>query len=182
MTENRKWIQDLNKLDDTKTKTSSLQDKIKKTSDIVYTKDTMAKYLINTIKWNDNETVLEPCKGKGAFYNNLPKNVIKKYCEIDEGKDYLEFDEMVDTVISNPPFVPRKLFWDFQLKAMKTTRKRIYWLINISSLNVFTPNRLEEMNKQGWYIQKFHMVADKRWFGRYVFLEITKKKKRYFYL
>ena len=82
---------------------------------------------------------------------------------------------MVDYTISNPPFVPRKLFWSFHCKAMDTTRKGIYWLINMSSLNVFTPKRLEEMSSKGWYINNFHIVSDKRWFGRYVWIKISKE-------
>ena len=140
----------------------------------------MAKYLISLIKFEDNDTVMEPGKGKGAFYDNLPDNVIKKYCEINEGIDYLNFgsgkssDEKVDITLSNPPFVPRKLFWDFHLKAMETTNKYIYWLINIGSLNVFTPKRLNIMKEKGWFIQSFHVVSDKRWFGRYVWVKLGK--------
>ena len=69
---------------------------------------------------------------------------------------------MVDYTISNPPFVPRKLFWLFNSKAMETTRKEIYWLVNMGSLNVFTPKRLDEMNNKGWYINSFYVVSDKR--------------------
>lgn len=54
------------------------------------------------------------------------------------------------------------------------SRKEIYWLINISSLNVFTPKRLQEMDDNNWYFSKMHIVTDKRWFGRYVFIKFTK--------
>lgn len=147
---------------------------VKKDNDIVFTKDEMAKYLISLIDFADNDVVIEPCLGKGAFYNNLPSNIIKKYCEITEGKDYLQFNEEVDITLSNPPFVPRKLFWLFHQKAMNTTRKYIYWLINLSSLNVFTAKRLNEMNSLGWYIENFHIVSDSRWFGRYVWIKFSK--------
>ena len=43
------------------------------------------------------------------------------------------------------------------------------------SLNVFTPKRLEEMSSKGWYINNFHIVSDKRWFGRYVWIKISKE-------
>ncbi len=45
----------------------------------------------------------------------------------------------------------------------------------MSSLNVFTPKRLDEMENKGWYINSFHIVSDKRWFGRYVWIKISKE-------
>ena len=75
---------------------SILQSRLKEDETFEYTSVDMAKYLISTIKFKDNDIVIEPCKGGGAFYDNLPTNIIKKYCEIKENKDYLLFNEMVD--------------------------------------------------------------------------------------
>ena len=152
-----------------------LAKKVEKDNNIVMTNPNMAKDLIKLIPFIENDVIMECCKGTGSFYDNLPNNTINKYCEINEGIDYLDFNEMVDYTISNPPFVPRKLFWSFHCKAMDTTRKGIYWLINMSSLNVFTPKRLDEMSSKGWYINNFHIVSDKRWFGRYVWIKISKE-------
>ena len=82
---------------------------------------------------------------------------------------------MVDYTISNPPFIPRKLFWEFNKTAMNTTRKEIYWLINLNCLNAFTPKRLQEMKDKNWFINSFHIVNDKRWLGRYVWLKISRE-------
>jgi hypothetical protein len=49
------------------------------------------------------ETILEPFKGKGAFYNKLPKSKTE-WCEIDEGVDFFDFDQKVDWIITNPPY------------------------------------------------------------------------------
>jgi hypothetical protein len=147
---------------------------VNKNPDIVMTNIELAKYLLSNIDFNDGDKVIEPCRGSGAFYNNFPKNVISEWCEINEGRDYFNFNEMVDITISNPPFVPRKLFWQFQQKAMDTTKREIWWLINFSALNVFTPKRLQEMKNKGWFINKFIVVSDKRWFGRYAFTKISR--------
>lgn len=152
-----------------------LSEQVKKNPDIVMTNPEMAEYLIGLVPLKEGDVVMEPCLGKGAFYNALPSTVKKEFCEINEGKDYLAYEGMVDVTLSNPPFVPRRLFWSFHQKAMDTTRKAIYWLINLSSLNVFTPKRLEEMKNKGWYIQCFHIVSDKRWFGRYCWVMITRE-------
>lgn len=155
-----------------------LAEHLEKDNTIAFTKDDMAKYLISLINIKENDIVLEPCLGSGSFYNNLPK-CKKEYCEINLGLDYLEYKGNPDITLSNPPFVPRKLFWEFHKKAMETTKREIYWLINFSSLNVFTPNRLEEMKEKGWYLENIHIVADKRWFGRYGWCKFTKNKNNF---
>tara|TARA_R110000787_G_C13186624_1_gene422489 strand:- start:46 stop:585 length:540 start_codon:yes stop_codon:yes gene_type:complete len=157
-----------------------LSKQVIKNPDIVMTKPEMAQYLVSTIDFKDDDIVMEPCLGNGAFYDSFPVSEYNKvWCEINRGIDYLNYDGLVDYTISNPPFVPRKLFWQFHQKAMETTNKGIYWLVNMSSLNVFTPKRLEEMNDKGWYINGFIIVADKRWFGRYCFLKITKENNNF---
>ena len=94
-------------------KDDKLSKQVAKDPDIVMTKPDMAKHLLSLVKFKDGDVVMEPCRGKGAFYDNLPENVVKKYCEINQGKDYLEYNEKVDITLSNPLFVPRKLFWAF---------------------------------------------------------------------
>lgn len=144
--------------------------------EIVFTNPDMAIDLItNHTNILDGDVVCEPGKGDGAFYDNLPNNCEKIYCEINEGIDYLEDERKCDITCSNPPFVPRKLFWKFQQKAMDNTRREIYWLVGLHCLNVFTPKRLEEMKQKGWFINTLHIVADKRWYGRYVWIKITKE-------
>ena len=153
---------------------------VNKDKDIVMTKPEMAKDLIDLVPLKEGDIVMECCKGNGAFYNNFPDYCVKEFCEINEGRDYLKYNGMVDYTISNPPFVPNLLFWEFNCKALETTRKAIYWLINFSSLNVFTPKRMKYMNDNGWYIQSFHIVSDKRWYGRYCFLKISREKNNLF--
>ena len=158
----------------------NLSIQVKKDPNIVMTNIDMAKYLLSFINFKRGDIVMEPACGTGSFLKSFPDFTTNKFCEINEGIDYLQQNEIVDYTISNPPFVPRKLFWDFNLKAMETTNKEIYWLINMSSLNVFTPNRIKLMNDMGWYIQSFHVVSDKRWFGRYVFIKISKEVNNIF--
>ena len=156
-----------------------LAKQVKKDKSIVMTKPEMAKELVARISFQDGDRVLEPCKGDGAFYNSFPDNVEKLWCEINEGRDFLTYDISCDYIIANPPFVPRKLFWSFMERSMDITTKGIYWLINMSSLNVFTPRRLDIMKEKGWFIQSFHIVSDRRWFGRYVFVEITREPSEF---
>lgn len=154
-----------------------LSQQLDKDKNITFTKDEMAKYLISLIDFKNGSKVMEPCKGLGSFYDNIPSNCKKFYCEINENIDYLQDKTIVDYTISNPPFVPRKLFWEFMRVAMRNTTTEIWWLINMISLNVFTPKRLDEMKDNGWFIEQINITADKRWFGRYCFLKISKIDK-----
>ena len=159
----------------------NLSIQVEKDPNIVMTNPTMAIELLKRIPFEDDDIVLEPALGSGSFYNNFPINTTNIWCEINKGVDFLEWsgEDKVDYTISNPPYVPRKLFWSFHLKAMEITRKGIYWLINLSSLNVFTTKRLGEMGERGWYIQSLHIVNDKRWFGRYAFIHISRGKNNF---
>lgn len=69
-------------------------------NDIVYTSPQFAQKIVSY--FNPQGTCLEPCKGDGAFYNVLPQP--KLYCELQEGKDFLEFNQEVDWIITNPPW------------------------------------------------------------------------------
>tara|TARA_R100000734_G_C3319038_1_gene114112 strand:+ start:3378 stop:3920 length:543 start_codon:yes stop_codon:yes gene_type:complete len=157
-----------------------LAKKVYKDPDIVMTKPEMAIDLLKLIDFKDGDKVLEPCKGTGAFYNNFPDRCENHWCEINEGKNFFDFTTKVDYIISNPPFVPRKLFWDFMEHSMTICNKEIWWLINLSSLNVFTPKRLEIMKDKGFFINRIHIVSDKRWFGRYCFIKISKLDNGFF--
>ena len=141
-----------------------------------HTNPLMAKYLINRLTFDVGATVLDPCRGAGVFYDNFPDHVIKDYCEIEEGSDFFQYSLKVDYVIGNPPFSPKKLFWEFHLKAMKVATEGIYWLLNLNCLHSMTPKRLKVMNDKGWYIQRQHIVEDSRWFGRYTFIYFSKKQ------
>ena len=68
------------------------------------TPNELAKELINFVSLKENDLVLEPFKGEGAFYSNFPSYVSKHWCEITEGRDFKDYKGEIDWVISNPPF------------------------------------------------------------------------------
>ena len=70
-------------------------------ADSVLTPPTVAKQIVDY--FNPIGTCLDPCRGKGnAFYNALP--LPKDWCEITEGRDFLEYEGAVDWIITNPPY------------------------------------------------------------------------------
>ena len=73
-----------------------------KNSDKVYTPEFVAKEII--ANFNLYGTVLDPCCGNGAFYDNYPDYVQKDFCELDLGKDFFDYNKHVDWIVSNPPY------------------------------------------------------------------------------
>ena len=71
-------------------------------TDKVYTPVNIAQLIIS--KFPLEGKVLDAFRGKGAFYDNYPDTVEKDWCEIDDGKDFFEYDEHVDWIITNPPY------------------------------------------------------------------------------
>ena len=46
--------------------------------------------------------ILEPFRGSSVFYDQLPSDTL--WCEITDGRDFFDFHQPVDWIISNPPF------------------------------------------------------------------------------
>lgn len=71
--------------------------------------------------------VLDPALGEGAFYDNFPSSCEKLWCEISKGRDFFEFSERVNWIITNPPF---SAFFDF-LKHSTTIADEIAFYCTI---------------------------------------------------
>jgi type I restriction-modification system DNA methylase subunit len=73
-----------------------------KPNDKIYTPLPIAKQIIDLFDLKGK--VLDGFRGGGAFYDQLPDTVEKDWCEIDEGRDFFDYSEKVDWIISNPPY------------------------------------------------------------------------------
>lgn len=138
--------------------------------------------LINEVELIEGDTVLEPFKGEGAFYNNLPKHVIKYYTEIEEGIDFRDFKDNVDWVISNPPFrldtgTKRVNSFYFLLEYYSTrVNKGIAFLGNDYCLATLTPIRLNKLKANNLYLHRIIICNIKKWRGRYFFMIFKKNE------
>jgi hypothetical protein len=70
--------------------------------DVVYTPIPIAKTIIEFL--NPSGNLLDPCRGKGSFFDNFPEQTTNKYCEISEGIDFFNYDTQTDWIIGNPPY------------------------------------------------------------------------------
>ena len=133
-----------------------------------YTNEQMVRDLIAITPIKGS--VLDAGSGKNkVWFNNLSGE--KYECEIEDGVDFLEYDKKVDWVVGNPPF---HLGWKFLEKASDVAMGGVAFLGNLNFWNSCLPNRFELLKQKGFYLQKIHIVQDKRWFGRYYYLIFTK--------
>ena len=150
---------------------SKICNKLKKSSnDIIYTPKPVALKMIEFCEIKEGDKVLDPSKGGGVFYDNLPKNCIKSYCEITENKDF--FDETIkyDLIIGNPPY---SLLSKWIEQTMKLTDKFCY-IFGIMNL---TDTRLHYIINKGYGITKIHLLKIDWWFGHQYILLFEKNKQ-----
>lgn len=68
--------------------------------------------------------ILDPCRGSGQFSNKI-KNC--EWCEISEGKDFFDYTNKVDYIISNPPY---SILNKFTRHAL-TLSDNVIWLVPV---------------------------------------------------
>lgn len=151
-----------------------------------YTNEQMVKDLIAITPITGS--VLDAGSGKNkVWYNNLSG---KKYeCEIEDGCDFLkDWDKRVDWIIGNPPFAGNEidergrhpnLIPQWIEKSSGLANNGMAFLINHKVINFLTSARLERLKEKVFYLTKMHIVADKRWFGRYYYLIFTKEPNNF---
>lgn len=88
--------------------------------------------------------VLDPCRGDGAFYSQLPGHVERHWCEIEEGRDFLDWQVPVSWIITNPPW---SKFRDFLKHGMKIADNVVY----LAAFSHFgTKARIRDMSDAGF--------------------------------
>ena len=114
--------------------------------DIVYTPSYAAKRIFK--HFAPTGTMIEPCRGECAFYNEMPEN--SAWCEIQEAKDFLVHNGSYDWLITNPPWSKIR---EFLAHAISLRIKNIVFLININALT--TKSRLNLIYQNNYHIAEF---------------------------
>jgi hypothetical protein len=71
-----------------------------RTGDVVFTPEWVAKDMLD--HFAPTGVLLDPCRGQGVFHDLMPDG--SPWCEITEGRDFMEWTDPVDWVIGNPPY------------------------------------------------------------------------------
>lgn len=91
-------------------------------NDEVYTPLWAAKDMVEYFKPEGN--ILDPCKGEGVFSDIMTDC---DWCEINQGRDFFDYNKQVDWIISNPPYSALN---KFTRHAMDIS-DNVVWLIPI---------------------------------------------------
>ena len=99
-------------------------------ADKVYTPRDLALLIIRHFPLGG--TVLDPCRGAGAFFDQLPVDKVRPmWCEIENGRDFFDWHRPVDWVLTNPPWSQFRAF----LKHAMAVADNVVFL---ATLNHFT--------------------------------------------
>lgn len=154
--------------------------------ELMFTPEDSAQKIMDWIlpQIDSNDTVLEPFRGDGAFFDKIPNK--KFYCEIDDGIDFFDFKPTVDWAVSNPPFrvledgEPINAFIPIINKTMEVCNKGFFYLINHKLWSSLTVKRLREWKERGWSLSGIKVIEIKKWYGRYYVVKFEKNGKDIF--
>jgi len=144
-------------------------------NDKVYTPDVLADKIVSFFH-PYGQSVLEPCRGGGAFINALAKNGVNaEWCEIDDGVDFFDYSGRVDWIITNPPY---SIFRDFLIKSMEVANNVVF----LASINAFFfKARLRDIREHKF---GFHTIipvdTPKEWPSSGIQLGVVYIRKNYF--
>lgn len=113
-----------------------------KPNDMITTPIEISKQVIDM--FNLYGKVLDPFKGSGSFYDQFPDSVIKDWCEINEGRDFFDYVDRVDWIISNPPYS----ILDDVLDHSFMLADNIVYLLPLSKV-VSSMGRIRKINNYG---------------------------------
>ena len=125
-----------------------------KREDCVMTPQDLASTLVK--HFNPTGKVLEPCKGTGNFIKAIEgygQNVSILWCEITEGKDFFDFKDKVNWIITNPPYSKMRKFIQHSMEVSDN----IVFLTTINHL--WLKARIRDIQKAGFGIKEI-MIFD----------------------
>lgn len=139
-------------------------------NDVFYTPLPVACRLIEMADIKPSDRVLDPSRGMGVFYDNLPP-CVKDWCEITEGHDYFSYNQEVDVVIGNPPFSMWKRWIQH---TVSLNPQKICFVMGCVNL---TPLRFKMFEDAGYGLAQLHFVSIRQWFSN-TFLVVFEKGKK----
>ena len=120
--------------------------------DIVMTPEYLAQDIIQ--HFNPTGIVLDPSRGTGAFYDNFPNEqiIMKDWCELGECKDFLQYSNKVDWIITNPPWSKMQKFLEHGMRISDN-------IVYLTTINHYTTKRrIREMREYNFAIKEIYCV------------------------
>ena len=135
--------------------------------DYYLTPEPVARLMIEMAEIKDTDLVLDPSKGKGVFFDNLPYG--GDYCEITEGKDFFDNRNYYDVIIGNPPYS----IWDRWISHTVKICDKFCYLFGQSSL---THNRIKMIHDAGFGATKICILKVNWWMTQSMIVVFEKGK------
>lgn len=116
-------------------------------NDDVQTPVELAGRIVNHFK--PRGQILEPCRGDGHFFKFMPT---ANWCEIKEGRDFFNWKQKVDWVITNPPWSQIRKF----LQHSMMFADHVVFLATVNHL--WTKARIRDIGEFGFGIREICLV------------------------
>lgn len=117
--------------------------------DLVMTPEWLAKDILN--HFVPSGKYLDPAKGNGAFYDQCDIEQ-KDWCELSEGRDFMNYDKKADWIITNPPWSKMR---DFLVKGMRVADNVVY----LTTINHYTTKRrMRDIRELGFGVKEIFCV------------------------
>lgn len=131
-----------------------------KKSDEKETPFELAKQIVEYFK--PQGKCLEPCAGESKnILRNLPES--SDYCEIKEGKDFFNYHNKVDWIITNPPWI---LFSHFLKHSVKLSDNIVF----IASMHyIATKKRLRILKDNNFWLKEILLIDTPKEWGSWGF-------------
>ena len=118
--------------------------------DLVMTPEYLAKDIIR--HFNPTGKILDPSRGAGAFYDNFDTDN-KDWFELGEGKDFINYSEKVDWIITNPPWSKMQVFLEHGMKVADN-------IVYLTTINHYTTKkRIRDMRNYNFAIKEIYCVS-----------------------
>jgi len=130
----------------------------------------LAKKAIDMVPQRPDDVWLDPFRNSGHYYNQFPcVEGNRRWTEILDGKDFMNFSEDVDVVCSNPPYS----ILDKVIEKTISLRPRVInYLLGINNL---TARRMEILEKAGYGLRKMHMCKVFEWYGMSLIVQFERE-------
>lgn len=116
-------------------------------NDVVMTPLHLAKGIVDHFK--PRGSILEPCRGEGNFTRYMPN---AEWCEITQGRDFMDWKTPTDWIVTNPPWSKVRPF----LQHSMMLARDIVFLMTVN--HVWTKARIRDIRHHGFAIKEICLV------------------------
>lgn len=130
-----------------------------KLRDNILTPVPLAEHLIAMVPLLPGDVVLDPFYGEGAFADAYPPGTVVQRGDLRTGQDFLQREETVDWIVSNPPY---SILDEVLARTAAICRRGFAYLLAVHAV---TPRRIENMEALGFGLRRLHLLKVFKWYG-----------------